>query len=200
MIVFRSHWRSEAAASELSRLAVSGRMASVAQCDEVLFGIVAGVATKFLVMNLKIRHRTARLTSPAVATQDLLPKSVVCNRIQPQAPRPRSDRGLGACGWILLHTTLLGNRSCVATAGDVNRAVRCRILRFITRNFVATPATIPKRTSSHCATLAMRPLTATRDNSLAAASERQWLLKTIIYGVTLKATPKPFAPPTFVVP
>ena len=92
MIVFRSHWRSEAAASELSRLAMSGRMASVAQCDEVLFGIVAGVATKFLVMNLKIRHRTARLTSPAVATQDLLPKSVVCNRIQPQAPRPRSDR------------------------------------------------------------------------------------------------------------
>jgi hypothetical protein len=44
-----------------------------AECDEVFIGIVAGAATKFFVMDLKVRHFATRLTPPAVATQNLLP-------------------------------------------------------------------------------------------------------------------------------
>jgi hypothetical protein len=36
------------------------------------------------VVHLKIRHRAARLTPPAVATQDLLAQNFVRQRIQPQ--------------------------------------------------------------------------------------------------------------------
>jgi hypothetical protein len=48
-------------------------MASVAESDQVLFGVLAGVAAKELVMDLRVRHPAAVLTSSAVATQHLLP-------------------------------------------------------------------------------------------------------------------------------
>jgi hypothetical protein len=48
-----------------------------AQRDQVLFGIVAGMAAKLFVVDFQVRHRAARLTPPAVATQDLLPQSFV---------------------------------------------------------------------------------------------------------------------------
>ena len=57
----------------LSRTAVDGCMARGAECDQIFFGIQAGVAAESLVVHLKIRHRAARLTAPAIATQDLLP-------------------------------------------------------------------------------------------------------------------------------
>src|ERR1017187_9647418 len=56
-----------------------------AERDEVFFGIVARLATKLFVMDFQVRHRAARLTSPAIATQHLLPQTLVRNRIQPQA-------------------------------------------------------------------------------------------------------------------
>lgn len=43
------------------------RMTSRAQRDEVQLRIVSGVAAKLSVMNLQVRHGTARLTSPAIA-------------------------------------------------------------------------------------------------------------------------------------
>jgi hypothetical protein len=48
-------------------------MARGAKRDQVLFGIVAGMAAKLFVMDLQVRHRAARLTPPAVAPQNLLP-------------------------------------------------------------------------------------------------------------------------------
>ncbi|MGC1645296.1 MAG: hypothetical protein WA741_05660 [Candidatus Sulfotelmatobacter sp.] len=43
-------------------------MARVADRDQVLFGIVAGMVTKLPVMDLQVRHPPARLPAPAVAT------------------------------------------------------------------------------------------------------------------------------------
>lgn len=68
-------------------------MARRAEGDQVCFRILAGVATKLFVVNLKIRHRTARLTPPAIATQHLLPQTFVRHRIQPQAFGSWTNRG-----------------------------------------------------------------------------------------------------------
>jgi hypothetical protein len=43
------------------------------------------LAAELPVVRLKIRHPAARLTPPAVATQDLLPQTLVQHRMQPQA-------------------------------------------------------------------------------------------------------------------
>jgi hypothetical protein len=55
-----------------------------AEGDQVFFGVVAGVAAKLFVMDFQVRHRSARLASPAIATQHLLPKTLVGIGIQPQ--------------------------------------------------------------------------------------------------------------------
>src|SRR5438046_730460 len=44
-------------------------MAFVAQSDQVLFRVVAGVAAKFLVMDFKVSHRSTELASPAIPPQ-----------------------------------------------------------------------------------------------------------------------------------
>jgi hypothetical protein len=54
-----------------------------AERNQILFRIIAQVAKEFFVVNLKIRHRAARLASPPIATQNLLPQSFVRRRIQP---------------------------------------------------------------------------------------------------------------------
>jgi hypothetical protein len=56
---------------------VNRRMARHAERDQVVFGIVAGLAAKLLVVNLKIGHRAASLTPPAVPAQDSLTKFFV---------------------------------------------------------------------------------------------------------------------------
>ena len=48
-----------------------------AQCNQVLFRIVAAVATKFLVVNFKIRHAPASLASPAITAKYPLSDSFV---------------------------------------------------------------------------------------------------------------------------
>jgi len=47
-------------------------VARSAKCYQVLFAIRAGLATKLFVMNLKVRHRPARLASPSIAAKDLI--------------------------------------------------------------------------------------------------------------------------------
>ena len=49
------------------------RVACGTERDQVLFGVVARMAAKLFVMDFQVRHRAARLTPPAVATQHLLP-------------------------------------------------------------------------------------------------------------------------------
>ena len=46
-------------------------MASGAEGNQVLLRIIAGVAAKFQLVDLKIRPGSARLTSPAITTQDI---------------------------------------------------------------------------------------------------------------------------------
>lgn len=48
-----------------------------AKCDQVRFGVISQTAPKVLVVNFKVRHPTARLTPPPIATQDLLPQALV---------------------------------------------------------------------------------------------------------------------------
>ena len=44
--------------------------------DEIQLGIFARMAAKFLMVNLQVRHRAARLTPPAIAPQHLLPQTL----------------------------------------------------------------------------------------------------------------------------
>ena len=45
--------------------------------DQVLFGVVAGMTPKLFVVDLQVRHPAARLTLPAIATQHLLPQTLI---------------------------------------------------------------------------------------------------------------------------
>jgi len=54
-------------------------MARSAECDQVFFAIVAGVAAELFVMNFQVGHRSAELASPAVTAQHLLPELLVQN-------------------------------------------------------------------------------------------------------------------------
>jgi hypothetical protein len=56
-----------------------------AQGNQVLLGIVATATPKFFVMNLKVGHGVARLTSPTVATQHLVAEIVILLGIELQA-------------------------------------------------------------------------------------------------------------------
>jgi hypothetical protein len=60
-------------------------MASRAQRDQVFLRVVATLAAKFLVVNLKVRPGSARLTSPTVAAQHVLSESFVQLEIKPKA-------------------------------------------------------------------------------------------------------------------
>jgi hypothetical protein len=53
--------------------------------NQVLLGIIAAMAAKILVVNLKVRPGPARLTSPTVTAQHVLPESIVQLGIEPQA-------------------------------------------------------------------------------------------------------------------
>src|ERR1700682_194809 len=60
-------------------------MASGAQGNQVLFGIIAALAAKFLMVNFKIRPGPTALASPAVPAQHLFPESFVQLGIESQA-------------------------------------------------------------------------------------------------------------------
>ena len=60
--------------------------------DEVLFGIVSGLASVSFVMDLKVQPRAASLASPAIPLQDLSTELLVRFGIQPQTRAFRSDR------------------------------------------------------------------------------------------------------------
>jgi hypothetical protein len=48
-----------------------------AECNQVLRGIIAGMTPKLFVVDLQVRHPAARLTLPAIATQHLLPQTLI---------------------------------------------------------------------------------------------------------------------------
>jgi hypothetical protein len=52
---------------------VKGGMTSSAESYQVWFSIIAGTATKSLVMNFEVGHPTAGLASPTIPPQNLLP-------------------------------------------------------------------------------------------------------------------------------
>jgi len=47
---------------------MSHTVAVAAECDQVFFRVLAGVTAKLLVVNFEVRHRSAGLASPAIAT------------------------------------------------------------------------------------------------------------------------------------
>jgi|HubBroStandDraft_6_1064221.scaffolds.fasta_scaffold05418_8 hypothetical protein len=59
-------------------------MARIAQSDQVLLRIIAGVAAKIFMVDLKIGHRAARLAPPAVTTQNLMAQLFVGVGLEPQ--------------------------------------------------------------------------------------------------------------------
>jgi hypothetical protein len=66
-------------------------MASGAKRNQILLGIITGLAAKFLVMNLKVRHRAAGLASPAVSVQHMVVELFVQSGIKMEARPPWSD-------------------------------------------------------------------------------------------------------------
>jgi hypothetical protein len=54
-----------------------------AQRNQILLCIGSRVAAEFPVVHLKIRHRSARLTSPVVTSQDLLVQIFIRQGIEP---------------------------------------------------------------------------------------------------------------------
>ena len=61
-----------------------GGMAFTAEGDQILLGIVPGLAAKLFVVNFKVGHRAARLASPAVPAEHLVAKLIVQFGIQAQ--------------------------------------------------------------------------------------------------------------------
>jgi hypothetical protein len=53
--------------------------------DQVLLGVISGLAAMLLMMNLKVRGCAAGLASPAIPLQHCSTKLLVRFRIQPQA-------------------------------------------------------------------------------------------------------------------
>jgi hypothetical protein len=56
-------------------------VASGAERDEVLFGIIARSTAKLFVVYLQVHHRATQLTTPPIATENLLAKVFVRHRI-----------------------------------------------------------------------------------------------------------------------
>ncbi len=52
--------------------AVGPTVALHTKCDEVYLGILSRVTAEFLMVDLDVGHRAARLTPPAVTTENLL--------------------------------------------------------------------------------------------------------------------------------
>jgi hypothetical protein len=67
-------------------------MAGIAQRDQVLLRVITRVAAKFFVMNLEIRHRAARLASPAVAAEYLVAELFVKLGLKPHRRSLWSDQ------------------------------------------------------------------------------------------------------------
>ena len=67
-------------------------MTDRAQGDQVVLGIVSGLAAEFFVMNLKIRKAAAGLTSPSVPLQDFSTELLVRFGSKPQTGMFGPDR------------------------------------------------------------------------------------------------------------
>jgi hypothetical protein len=52
-------------------------VACSAESNQILAGIIAGLAAKLSVVNLQIGHRAARLASPAIPAEHFVPKLIV---------------------------------------------------------------------------------------------------------------------------
>ena len=72
-------------------------MARGAECYQVFFGVLARVAAKLFVMDFQLCHCAARLTPPAITTQDLLLQIFVTRWVQTKAGRIRVHEAQDAC-------------------------------------------------------------------------------------------------------
>jgi hypothetical protein len=58
-----------------------GGVACSTEGNQILARIIAGVAAKFLVVNLKVGHRAARLASPTIPSEHLVSEVFVQNSV-----------------------------------------------------------------------------------------------------------------------
>ena len=70
------------------------RVAASAQRNEIVFRVLAGLAAKLLVMDLKIPHRTTRLAAPTITRQNMLPQLAACLLVKPYGALFRKGRHL----------------------------------------------------------------------------------------------------------
>ncbi len=63
-------------------IAMQFGVACRAQRDQVFFRVGSRMTAELDVVHLKIRHHTTRLTTPAIATQDLLAQTLIRQGIQ----------------------------------------------------------------------------------------------------------------------
>ena len=68
----------------LGQLSMDLLVASSAQSDEILFGIITEKAARLNMMHLEFTHRSAMLAPPPISLEYLLPQLVVGDRIKPQ--------------------------------------------------------------------------------------------------------------------
>jgi hypothetical protein len=62
---------------------MQARVTSATERDEVLFGIVTGMAPEFCVVNFKVGHLAACLAFPAIPSEHLVAKPLVWLRMKP---------------------------------------------------------------------------------------------------------------------
>jgi hypothetical protein len=73
-------------------LAMHIRVTRCTECNQVLLGIISGLASVSFVVNFKVHLRAADLASPPVPLQDLSTELLVGPRIQPQTRTFWSDK------------------------------------------------------------------------------------------------------------
>jgi hypothetical protein len=74
--------KSRTEAGKSSLVMMYGGVSRIAQRDQVLLGVIAGLAPELAVVDLKVGHRAARLASPAVAIEHLVAETVVLVRLK----------------------------------------------------------------------------------------------------------------------
>ena len=66
-------------------VAMYAGVACSAECNQILLRVVARVAPKLAVVDLKVGHRPAQLASPTIATEHLIAQLFIQLGIEPQA-------------------------------------------------------------------------------------------------------------------
>ena len=71
---------------------MNGSVAFPTKCNEILFGVMAELASRRNVVNFKVGKRATNLATPTVACQDGLMQDLIAFRIEAKPPTFRTKR------------------------------------------------------------------------------------------------------------